>query len=994
MSIPRYRIGNDLTVLWAINNRDGSPYDLSQKEVRLFVTHPRDRIEVEAVVETLPGGEVNNVIRWDFSGLDQRVLGKYMLTAEIYTSEDKKLIRKDISEAFALVSRSEMENEEGGEEVMDGGELYLSSKLDIYRFGIPKIRIGSNGHWFIDNVDTGVSAIGGGEGLVNKIYTYKDFGKSYDSASVIDTFNAYAIQTLDKRIKLLEADDYLQIRNMADVLFKDDLQIGQALVWDGTRWTNKEVAIKSENNDQLDKLKKLLEWFEFDEEANMIKAKHGLYSTGAITAKGKSSSAGNGTGGSSSSTLAGLTDVSIASPTDGQVLMYSAGSVKWINFEKKYNLWNLADVSDEVAEDGQVLTWDAASEMWIPKSLSGGGADLTSDNIITALGYTPFDANAFTKTNIKNALDISDWALASSKPSYAFSEVLSKPSTLAGYGISDAITYKIRIDPVKDYRHIGYCYINNSDGTESGWKTTGPAMAIGAYNYALRLQAEMSNTDTPNVYVSLTYAGQAKGWARLITYELLAKSTIDAISYQLRSKSILTYSGDNILVNYGSRSDSDLYIYGKNLRFSADGGYSYPLLILNDGSVQIHGISLKKNASLNALNMSRIEAMLYYADGKLMMHRNADADGVYLNYGGATEPLHIYAGEYYFRVGESREIVMTIAANKSVNLTGNANIAGNVTVEGLMVAKNLPQGKGLSQDPSSSFITTIFDADAVGDATFRMRLLRSGTTYEGITAPYAPMLALKASDTHGFISIGYDDYGRCHCYIGGGVGDVIKWTGILFHDNMSLIPVNDNTYDLGDTEHQWRVLYANSIKIGDATLTWDSEAGMVKLDKGIYSTGAITAGGKGQSNKYRLDDWSEWQLDSDGNLTDSRLIESSLSAKLGIELHTRLSAIEESVNLGPVTINLNYITNTDTLTKDQADAAGLTENVIANLLAGRYTKVIYGDNVSEVWDYTCFGSSGDMSLFFTQGDGFNVHFGIELRRNNATDNWTVNFYEI
>lgn len=31
------------------------------------------------------------------------------------------------------------------------------------------------------------------------------------------------------------------------------------------------------------------------------------------------------------------------------------------------------------------------------------------------------------------------------------------------------------------------------------------------------------------------------------------------------------------------------------------------------------------------------------------------------------------------------------------------------------------------------------------------------------------------------------------------------------------------------------------IKIGDATLTWDASAGMLKIDKGVYSEGAITA---------------------------------------------------------------------------------------------------------------------------------------------------------
>lgn len=331
MSIPRYRIGNDLTVLWAINNRDGSPYDLSQKVVRLFVTHPRDRIEVETIVETLPGGEVNNVIRWDFSGLEQRVLGTYMLTAEIYTSEDKKLIRKDISEAFALVSRSEMENEEGGEEVMDGGELFLSSKLDIYRFGIPKIKIGTNGNWYIDGVDTRVSALGGGPGLVNEVYTHEDFDKTFDPSSVVDAFNAHAVASLARRLRVLEADDYLQIRNMTDVLYVGELQNGQVLAWDGTRWTNKEPqggGGGTGTSEEIKSLLKLLDWFELDESTGLIKANRGFYSVGPITALGKASDAEFPY---AVNRLASLRDVRIENPKNGHALIYDSERDIWTN---------------------------------------------------------------------------------------------------------------------------------------------------------------------------------------------------------------------------------------------------------------------------------------------------------------------------------------------------------------------------------------------------------------------------------------------------------------------------------------------------------------------------------------------------------------------------------------------------------------------------------------------------------------------------------------
>ena len=48
---------------------------------------------------------------------------------------------------------------------------------------------------------------------------------------------------------------------------------------------------------------------------------------------------------------------------------------------------------------------------------------ITSNMVTTALGYTPFNNADFTQANIQSTLGISDWALAASKPSYAFSEI-------------------------------------------------------------------------------------------------------------------------------------------------------------------------------------------------------------------------------------------------------------------------------------------------------------------------------------------------------------------------------------------------------------------------------------------------------------------------------------------------------------------------------------------------------------------------------------------
>lgn len=134
MDAPRYRIGNDLSVFWAIHNRDGSPFDMEGMDVRLFVTNERGRKEVDVILVNLPDGTINNVIRWDFKGEDQRVLGLHTLTVEISESESHREIIRDYCQAFELVGRSELETEQGDANISVGGDLILSSKLDIYRF--------------------------------------------------------------------------------------------------------------------------------------------------------------------------------------------------------------------------------------------------------------------------------------------------------------------------------------------------------------------------------------------------------------------------------------------------------------------------------------------------------------------------------------------------------------------------------------------------------------------------------------------------------------------------------------------------------------------------------------------------------------------------------------------------------------------------------------------------------------------------------------------
>lgn len=75
-----------------------------------------------------------------------------------------------------------------------------------------------------------------------------------------------------------------------------------------------------------------------------------------------------------SSTLAGLTDVDLTNPTDGQILVYDAETQKWVNGNGSggsSTLSGLTDVDLTSPADGQVLVYDATSQKWVNGSAGG-----------------------------------------------------------------------------------------------------------------------------------------------------------------------------------------------------------------------------------------------------------------------------------------------------------------------------------------------------------------------------------------------------------------------------------------------------------------------------------------------------------------------------------------------------------------------------------------------------------------------------------------------
>jgi hypothetical protein len=114
-------------------------------------------------------------------------------------------------------------------------------------------------------------------------------------------------------------------------------------------------------------------------------------------------------------------------------------------------------------------------------SVIGGVGGGSVDGII--LNGTTYSPNEETKLitlpNYPTTLPASDvysWAKQPNKPSYSFGELSSHPTTLSGYGITDAYT-KTDADS-RYFRHIGDTY---EDGRNTGWIGFGTGTYINAY---------------------------------------------------------------------------------------------------------------------------------------------------------------------------------------------------------------------------------------------------------------------------------------------------------------------------------------------------------------------------------------------------------------------------------------------------------------------------------------------------------------------------------
>ena len=200
--------------------------------------------------------------------------------------------------------------------------------------------------------------------------------------------------------KLITLPDLaIPIKNMTDAS-ASELTVGSKIAFMTTAGQDRRTTLESIFN----LYSQLHGFFELDTVNNAIKVKEGrtLYTDGEIVAGGY----GEGSGGAAIERLTDIGDVVTTNLATGDLLKYDG--TNWVNIP-------ITSISGKVE-----------------------GITLNSNNY-----YPEPTTKLITLPNYPTTLPASDvysWAKQPNKPSYSFGELSSHPTTLGGYGITDAVT--------------------------------------------------------------------------------------------------------------------------------------------------------------------------------------------------------------------------------------------------------------------------------------------------------------------------------------------------------------------------------------------------------------------------------------------------------------------------------------------------------------------------------------------------------------------------
>ena len=470
---------------------------------------------------------------------------------------------------------------------------------------------------------------------------------------------------------------------------------------------------------------------------------------------------------------------------------------------------------------------------------SGGGVILDYNSVVAALGFTPFDSDAFTKTSIKNALGIADWALAANKPSYNFSEIGSKPTTLAGYGITDALV----LAPASEHRattdnsaFATYAYGDN------GWKVSGPVLAFSGGNYKGLLNISIGNGESAptRMWLSSVREGTQQPWVEVLTD---------------KNQGVMQARGRLAEADADTLSEAGVYeFWGGGAISNVPQGYSTMLVSRGSGQNLYFTSQLLTDAQGHLYSRMSEGYTLNWRPWRTILDDNnissyaisqSAADSRYLKLIGGTVSGQIFiktaSGDRYFRAqSDSYDLGFGVGSggvNRGIfDLTNNewwimrdgnrhTVIAGTVGIHSLTIRSNFV----------APFINIVGEVtinnDAYADKFFRSKC----SAYEigfGVGAGNVNRGIFDFTNSQWWIVRGSE----VDTTINGDVnidGLLTANRGIRVASGQAL-----SFIDAGGTEH---------------SITYDSAANAFKVDGSMYALGQLAAGEKGEEQKKVFD---------------------------------------------------------------------------------------------------------------------------------------------
>ena len=270
------------------------------------------------------------------------------------------------------------------------------------------------------------------------------------------------------------------------------------------------------------------------------------------------------------------------------------------------------------------------------------------------------------------ASDVYSWAKQSTKPSYTFSEIGSKPTTLSGYGITDSLS-------TSNYSsYITSTYIQSTLGT-TVYEPYGKAESTISKYYLGGRNLLVLTSATNTTKTSTGFKGafnKTTIWDSTYVTKWLKPSTTYILSYDfvLNSKPYSTLSDGNfgLALYNGSTYIKTFYLSSSpslNTTYHYSGSFTTPSSISGYYIVAISGKYQGTDTSGNTV----------YGYG------NATFSSVYLEYG-TTESLFAFAPE---DTGYSVQTALTEAAQSAASLylpltggtiTGNLGVTGYITI--------------------------------------------------------------------------------------------------------------------------------------------------------------------------------------------------------------------------------------------------------------------------------------------------------------------------